>query len=209
MSVTVGAVETPPEVRPITTRLEAALNNAERDFHQAQAKAKEDALKDMEKMLRSEQKKKNSLISTDLEVRIAALTKDIALLKDEPLLKATGLDAKIKKMELTEEEWAAIPAQILKLDAKDQRSNTKIRIAAGELYFIVPHPTDTWKNQATGENLTWRGNANGEMKLMIRCGEKESNDLFVNEVGSLTLGPNDKGCGDNEGSLRVKILRVH
>ena len=77
------------------------------------------------------------------------------------------------------------------------------------MYFIVAHPTDTWKNQPNGETLTWRGNKNGEMKLMIRCGEKQINDLFVTEVGSLTLGPNDDKCGDNEGSIRVKILRIH
>ena len=209
MAVTMCAVEIPPEGRPITTRLEAALSNAERDFHQVQAKAKEDAVKDLEKLLKTELKKKASLISTDLEVRIAALTKDIALLKDEPLLKATELDAKISRKELTEEEWATLPAQILKLDAKDSRNNTKIKIAAGDLYFIVPHPTDTWKSQPTSESLTWRGNINGEMKVIIRCGEKEVPGLFVNEVGPLTLGPNDKACGDNEGSIRVKILRVH
>lgn len=209
MMFTMCAVEIPPEVRPITVRLDAALTDAERAFHLAQAKAKEDALKDMEKLLKAEQKKKLSLISTDLEVRIATLNKDIALLKDEPLLKATELNAKISRKEFTDEEWAAVPAQILKLDAKDPRSSSKIKVAAGELYFVVPHPSDTWKNQTAGESLTWRGNANGDMKLMIRCGEKELHDLFVNEVGLLTLGPNDKICGDNDGSLRVKILRVH
>lgn len=209
MTLTLGAVEISPEVRPIATRLETALGDAERAFHQAQAKAKEDALRDLEKLLRAEQRKKNSLISADLEIRIAALIKDIALLKDEPLLKATDLNSKISKMELTEDEWSAVPAQIIKLDAKDSRGNTKIKIGVGELYFIVPHPTDTWKSQPTSESLTWAGNGHREMKLMIRCGEREISGLFVSEVGPLTLGPNDKVCSDNEGSLRVKILRVH
>lgn len=205
----VTAVEIPPEVRPITSRLDAALSEAERLCHVAQAKAKEDAVKEMEKLLKAEQKKKASLIKIDLEVRIAALTKDIALLKDEPLLQATALDTKISKKELTDDDWASIPGQTLNLDAKEPRSSSKIKVAAGELYFIVPHPSDTWKNQPSGESLTWRGKDGGDMKLMIRCGEKEITGLFVNEIGLLTLGPNDKGCGDNEGSIRVKIIRVH
>jgi len=208
-SLALTAVEIPPEVRPITTKLDAALSEAERVCHVSQAKAKEDAVKEMEKLLKAEKKKKASLISTDLEVRIAALTKDIALLKDEPLLQATELDTKISKKEFTEEDWAAIPAQSLKLDAKEPRSNTKIKVAAGELYFIVPHPTDAWKNQPTGESFTWRGKDDGDMKLMIRCGEKEIPGLFVSETGLMTMGPNDKGCGDNEGSIRIKIIRVH
>jgi len=203
------AVEIPPEVRPITTKLDAAVSEAERLCHVTQAKAMEDAVKEMEKLLKAESKKKASLISTDLEVRIAALTKDIALLKDEPLWQATALDAKISKKELTEDEWAAIPGQTLKVDAKEPRSTTKIKVAPGELYFIVPHPTDTWKNYAAGDILTWRGNEKNEMKLMIRCGEKDITGLFVSETGLLTMGPNDKGCGDNEGFIRVKIIRVH
>lgn len=208
-SLAVMAVEIPPEVRPITSRLDAALSEAERLCHVAQAKAKEDAVKEMEKLLKAESKKKASLIRTDLEVRIAALTKDIALLKDEPLLQATELDTKISKSDLTEDDWTSIPGQTLNLDAKESRSSSKIKVAAGELYFIVPHPSDTWKNQASGDSLTWRGKDGGDMKLMIRCGEKEITGLFVNEMGLLTLGPNDKGCGDNEGSIRVKIIRVH
>ena len=208
-SLAVMAVEIPPEVRPIMSRLDAALSEAERLCHVAQAKAKEDAVKEMEKLLKAEQKKKASLIRTDLEVRIAALTKDIALLKDEPLLQATELDIKISKKEMTEDDWASIPGQTLNLDAKEPRSSSKIKVAASELYFIVPHPSDTWKNQASGESLTWRGKDGADMKLMIRCGEKEITGLFVNEIGLLTLGPNDKGCGDNEGSIRVKIIRVH
>lgn len=203
------AVEIPQEVRPITTRLDAALSEAERLCHVTQAKAKEDAVKEMDKLLKAEQKKKVSLIRTDLEVRIAALTKDIALLKDEPLLRATELDTKIRMKELTEEDWASIPGQTLNLEAKDSRSSSKIKVAAGELYFIVPHPSDTWKNQASGDSLTWRGKDGGDMKLVIRCGEKEITGLFVNEIGLLTLGPKDKSCGDNEGSIRVKIIRVH
>lgn len=203
------AVEAPPEVRPITARLDAALSEAERTWHLTQAKAKEDAVRDMEKLLKAERKKKASLITTDLEVRIAALNKEIPLLKDEPLLQATKLETKITKKELTEDEWTEISAQTLKLDAQESRSSTKIKVAAGELYFIVPHPTDTWKSHPVNESLTWQGNAKDEMKLMIRCGEKEISGLFVSEAGLLTLGPNDKACGDNEGFIRVKIIRVH
>jgi hypothetical protein len=209
LACSLAAVETPPELKPLLAKQDAAIASAEKAFHQAQAQAKEDTLKEFEKLLKAEQKKKKySTLAADLELRIPVLTKEIALLRDEALLKATELNEKLIKNELTEEQWSAIPAAVLEIDALEARNPVGIRINAGDLYFIAPHPNDTWKGGGGPEAYNWKGKADGWMKLIIRCGEKVNEGLFVTETGSLTIGPSDDRCEDNVGQIRVKIMRL-
>lgn len=210
VTCSLSALEIPAEERPIFAMLDADLAEADRSYHISQAEAKETAIKGLEKLLKAEQqKKKISPLASDLEVRIEELRREAALLRDEPLLKANQIDEKIRKKEFTEDEWKAIPASIFTVDAKEPRNPTKFTVTAGQLYYVVPNPVDLWWG-GVGDKLTWKGKADGWMKLVIMCGEKEIVDkLFVAETGPLNFGPHDNTCGDNTGAIRVKILRIH
>jgi hypothetical protein len=196
------------EVKQVIARHDAALALEERNYHVAQAKVKEAAVKELEKLLRSERRRKGSLLIPDLESRIAVFTREIALLKDEVLFQVTRRDELLRHNALTEEEWNAAPGTIFTLDAKEPRNPTKIRVEQGALYHILPHPTDTWQAGPGKAKVTYLGDKAGTMKLVIRCGEKINADFFVSEAGILTLGAEETAFGDNVGSLRVKLVRL-
>lgn len=203
------AVEVPAEVKPVLSKLDAGLAEAEKDWHVAQAKLKEETAKELDKMLKVERKKKTSALAIDLEARIQALTREAALLRDEPLLQANGIEEKLRAKTFTVEDWDALQVPVLTLDSKEPRNPTKIKVAMGDLYLVVPHPTDTWQANADWEKVDFRGNKEGHMRMIVRCGEKEVDGFFVSETGPLTIGPKDEKCGDNVGAIRVKIIRVH
>lgn len=203
------AVEAPPEVKPVLAKLDAGLAEAERDWHLAQAKLKEEALKELDKMLKAERKKKASTLAIDLEARIQALGREAALLRDEPLLQANRIEEKLRTKSFTVEDWDAIPVPVLTLESRESRTAAKIKVAAGDLYLIAPHPTDVWRAHPEMEKVDFRGDKEGHMRMLVRCGEKEVDGFFVSETGPLTIGPKDDKCGDNLGSIRVKIIRVH
>ena len=204
-----AAVEAPPEVKPVLAKLDTGLADAEKDWHVAQAKLKEEAVKELDKMLKVERKKKASAIAIDLEARVQALTREAALLRDEPLLQANKIEEKLRAKTFSVEEWDAIQVPVLTLDAKEPRTPAKIKVAAGDLYLVVPHPTDIWQASPDLPKVDFRGGNEGLMRLLVRCGEKEVDGFFVSETGPLTLGPKDDRCGDNVGAIRAKILRVH
>ena len=204
-----AAAEPPAELRPALARLDSALSAADKAYHEAQAKAKEEAVKDFDKLLKAERKKSVPLLTVELDQRILALNKEIALLRDEPLMKATTIDAEIARKEYTAAEWDALPAMVFTVDAKESRNNTRITVGPGQLYYVVPHPEDTWQSNTGATRSGWRGEILEFMKLQIWCGEKLNDTLFVSETGPLTLGPKDTRFGDNLGSIRVKIFRIH
>ena len=106
MSLSLIAVETPPEIKPLLAKQDAALAAAERAYHQAQAQAKEDTVKEFEKLLKAEQKKKKcSTLAADLELGIPALVQEIALLRDEAMLTAKELLLKRQSGLLASQDW--------------------------------------------------------------------------------------------------------
>jgi hypothetical protein len=208
-NLTVSAVETPPELKPILARMDVQLAEAERALHQAQAKAREDTIKEFEKLLKVERKRKGSTLAIELESRILILTNEANHLRDEPLLKAEALDEKIRTKTLTEDDWEAIPVAPLEVSAKEARTSTKVKLAQGDLYLIVPHPGDTWQASASYPKVTFLGGQDRFMRLLVMVGEKELATWLVAEPGVLTLGPKDDRTNDNVGAIRVKIIRVH
>lgn len=208
VALTLNAVDISPEIQPVLTKLDLAMADAERACHKAQAQADEDAIKELEKLLRAERRKKTSTLAPALVARIELLNRDIVRLKDEPLMRATKLETQIARQELNEETWDALAAQPFTVEAGERHNRTKITVAPGELYLVVPHPTDTWGRKDSGK-ITWRGTADGSMKLVIRCDTTRLDSLFVSEPGLLTLSALSESPRDNHGSIRVKIIRVH
>ena len=207
-STHLAAEDIPPEVRQILARHDTALAIEERNYHVAQAKAKEDAVKELEKLLKVERRRKGSTLVADLEARVAAFEKEIVLLKDEALFQVTKLDELLRKKALTDEAWNAAPGSVFTLDAKEPRNPTKIRVEQGAVYYVLPHPTDTWQAGPGKPKVTYLGDKGGAMKLVIRSGEKVNTEFFVSETGNLTLGAEETAFGDNVGTLRVKIVRL-
>lgn len=210
LAIALPAVETPPEVKPILARMDAQLADAERTLHQTQAKAREDAIKELEKLLKVERKRKGSTLAIDLESRIQILTNEAVRLRDEAQLRAETLAEKLRLGTLTDEEWQAIQAPELEVSAKESRTNTKLKLALGDTYLVVPNPVDTWQASPTFPKVTYAGaKDNRFMCLQVFVGEKESPTWLVSEPGMLTLGPKDDRLNDDLGSIRVKIIRVH
>ena len=206
----VFAVETPPEIRGVLQRREAARAEADKVLHEAQAKANDEAVKELEKLLKAEKKKKVQPLTTTLEQRIEALNKESALLRDERLLQATAINERLSRKEFTAEEWDAVQGQVLvTVAAKESRTGVKVTMGPGELHLLVPHPDDLWQNNAQTPKAGWQGSVDGSMKLVVYLGEKVSDSLFVSDTNALALGPKDTACSDNLGTIRVKLLRVH
>ncbi len=209
LSSGVVAAEPPPEIKAVLIKRDAARGEAEKAYHEAQAKADDDAIKEFEKLLKLEKKKKVPLLTTELDQRIQALTKEAALLRDELLMTANAIDERIKRKEFTVEDWDALVAPVVTVLATEACNATKVTIGPGQLYYIVPHPDDLWQAAPTMPKTGWEGDKDGLMKLVSYSGEKQSDGLFISEAGPLSLGAKDSHFGDNSGSLRVKIFRVH
>ncbi len=204
------AVETPPEIKGVLLRRDAARAEADKALHEAQAKANDEAVKELEKLFKAEKKKKIQPLATELEQRIQALNKESALLRDERLLQATAINERLARKEFTAEEWDAVQAQVsVTVQAKELHTGVKATMGPGELYLLVPHPDDLWQNNAETPKIGWQGHVDGSMKLIVYLGEKIGDSLFVSDTNALSLGPKDSACGDNLGTIRVKLLRVH
>ena len=164
----VFAVETPPEIRGVLQRREAARAEADKVLHEAQAKANDEAVKELEKLLKAEKKKKVQPLTTTLEQRIEALNKESALLRDERLLQATAINERLSRKEFTAEEWDAVQGQVLvTVAAKESRTGVKVTMGPGELHLLVPHPDDLWQNNV----VLWAGPKTHLVHYPLRRGE--------------------------------------
>lgn len=131
---------------------------------------------------------------------------------------------------LTPEQWEAAPGVEVPVSAA-RRNDTGIVARPDERYLIIPHPTDLWLGDnrpnpaggVMGTQVDWRGLAEGESNpqrhmIMAWCvGEWADGKLTyvfsepivsTESEGALMLGCQDHGLFDNEGAIRVKIIRV-
>lgn len=210
--------EDPPEVRAVITRMEKAIAEAETTSLLAQGKAMEAAAKDLEKLLARE--KKGSDLAVELKTRIDQLNAEAALLKDQPLYRAVQIEKALAAGTFTVKEWNAVVTDMqVTIDAKEEWTQTKFRMQEGEIWLIVPHPSDTWTGHVGNEMVNYlghKGDVKGGMRLAIRIGDKDKGRVVSNRsfllrsgAGALYLGCADSGdWGDNGGAIKVKLLKV-
>jgi len=194
-----------------------ALAKAKTDWHLAQAKIKEGIAKDLEKLYSTENKKKDSTLATELRRRIDLLNAEIVLLKDEPMMYASEINKVLIEGSFLASEWDNVATEtMITVDGKEEWTDTKIKINAGEVWLVVPNPGDTWKGNAAMSAVGYLGFKGqpmpGAMRLTIKIGETvQSSTSFIlaTDSGRLMLGNQDeKDWSDNSGTMRVKLLRI-
>lgn len=202
------ATEIPSEIKAVQARLDAARSAAEKEMYEAKIKANEEAIKDLEKLLKAERKKDIPLLTVELDQRMQALTQEMAELRDDKMIRAKAIAQRVRFKEYTAEEWESVVSPVFTVSATEARNATKLTILAGQVFLIVPHPADRWQSSGGASPCDWKGDVEGGMRLMSYSGDKSSDNLFITEPGVLTLGGVDTDFHDNKGNLRVKLIRV-
>jgi len=194
-----------------------ALAKAKTDWHLAQAKIKEGVIKDLEKLYGTENKRKNSMLAPELRRRIDLLNAEVVMLKDEPMMYAIEVNKMLVEGSFVASEWDNVATEtIITVDGKTEWTDTKIKINAGNVWLLVPHPDDTWKGNTAMSSVGYLGFKGqpmlGAMRLTIKVGETlqpSTSFILSTDNGRLMLGNQDeKDWSDNSGSMRVKLLRI-
>ncbi len=209
LSLSLAAAEQPAELRSILAKADAANEVAKRDFHLAQAKAKEVGVKEMEKLLTQEKKKKNSPLVEPLESYLSLWKREVTELKDETFMRAKEIAGALERGSYSAADWDALTGTMLTIEAKAEWTDAKTKVEPGELWLVVPNPDDKWAAGGGMGGVDWRGTKEGAMRLNFKLNETVTSGPFIEGTGRLYLGPNDqKDFSDNSGSMRVKLIRV-
>lgn len=132
-------------------------------------------------------------------------------------LKVTKIP-KIDIDKLTAEIWAQAPGKEIKVSGS-KFTDTKVELVVGEEYVVLPHPTDKWSwgkgNWTYKGDKTYKGRLQDEADVMAllfkvnQTGEWKalSNEPITGE-GIIYFGPNDDQVNDNNGFVRIKIVRI-
>lgn len=120
--------------------------------------------------------------------------------------------AKIDYEALTAEQWDSVQAATVIVQAS-AHMDTRIEVASGQLFMLLPHPGDRWRCGENGD-VDFKGYAERSGKvfdagrLIWRIGEiKNRYDARIESPGRLYLqSASDKP--DLAGQIRVKILRL-
>lgn len=207
-SEVVSATEIPAEIKAVNLRLDAARLAAEKELYQAKIKANEEAIKELEKLVKAERKKSIPRLTVELNQRIQALTLEVAELHDDKMMRAKVITQRLRNKEYSVDEWEAVISPIFTVSGTAPSTATKLPISAGQVYLVVPHPGDGWQASGDVPACDWRGYPDGTMRLQWFLGEKNGDQLFISEPGLLVLGGFDADHKDNQGSIRVKLIRV-
>jgi hypothetical protein len=114
---------------------------------------------------------------------------------------------------MTGKEWDEIPGEPIVVLATKASTDTSITLSADDTYVLVPNPVDQWTCGPADKYTKVRWDA-GEQHLCWKVGNgammstTEKDGLIVRGEGALVLMGADANCGDNWGSVRVKIVRA-
>ncbi len=132
---------------------------------------------------------------------------------------------------LTASQWDKLKGRMATVNARVDRFDPGIALAAGETVRVVPHPTDQWSivlNSWSAENkktsCNWRGYQGpqyffrsmtaklGALMVWIETGEKQ-NAGIVKGPGRVYFSPQMSAFygsgGDRNGTMRVKLVAVN
>ncbi len=131
-----------------------------------------------------------------------------------PALTEAAVPMLLKQIpKLKSADWAALPGLEIKVLATAQKTETGITLADGDVYVVVPHPTDQWTQGPVAKytKTTWN---TGELDLRWFAGKESTNtaeksdNCIVRGEGAFLLGHGDANAGDNWGFIRVKIVKI-
>lgn len=158
-----------------------------------------------------------------VEIKGKALKGVSALTKKEiakPSTPSVIVDlSKLDFDKLTKEQWDAIKGFEFVVEANDPL-DTKIDIAAGDQYLVIPWKGDRWLEDKTNPNCpdaNWKGKVamykgHPLMALCFKIGDGKKitpvSKVPMQDAGRLYLLPNGDNYDVNKGSIRVKILKL-
>ena len=126
---------------------------------------------------------------------------------------AIALNKAIKAGQITDEQWNAIGSDPLTVNASGL-FDTGIVAKKGEVYVVVPSPTDTWTGSANKlaeyPLVTYLGSKTvaGQMAMQVKIESNIMDSFMTVGEGRILVGPNDSKPGDNGGQIRIKIIKV-
>ncbi len=115
-------------------------------------------------------------------------------------------------------EWDKLGGMAVIVDSHALVMDPGIVLKDGESVVVVPHPADTWtlgSGPTDSKPMTWQGDIHkdpgGTLRwggLYVALGDDSQPCGVIDGVGKLLLKCNDSGAQDNQGRIRVKILKL-
>lgn len=159
-------------------------------------------------------KRYNLVLLCVLFVLLCAAHKSVGAEPVVPALTEAAVPMLLKQIpKLKAGDWAALPGLEIKVLATVQKTETGITLAGGDVYVVVPHPTDVWTQGPVAKYTKTVWNT-GELDLRWFVGKDSTNtaesidNCIVRGEGALLLGHGDANAGDNWGFIRVKIVKI-
>jgi hypothetical protein len=115
---------------------------------------------------------------------------------------------RLKDGTYTAEEWNKLVAPKVSVPATHEQTPTDYVLRKGDIYVVVPCPTDEWTgNVSFGKPTGYQGNG-GYLRLRVMVGDLFMKGFVAEGEGKLILSPFDQDYGDNSGAVRVKIIKI-
>lgn len=116
---------------------------------------------------------------------------------------------RLKDGTYTAEEWNKLVAPKVSVPAIHEQTLTDYVLRKGDIYLVVPCPTDEWSgNVSFGKTVGYQGNSGGFLRLRVMVGDLIVKGFVAEGEGKLILSPFDQDYGDNSGAVRVKIIKI-
>ncbi|MBA3684236.1 MAG: hypothetical protein H0W72_03240 [Planctomycetes bacterium] len=119
---------------------------------------------------------------------------------------------------LTAAEWDKLGGMAATVDSRTGTVDTGVLLKDKDQVVVVPHPADPWtlgSGPMDSKPMTWQGDVHkdpgGRLRwgcLYVTLGEDSHPCGLIEGPGKLVLKCNDSGVHDNQGRIRVKILKV-
>jgi hypothetical protein len=161
--------------------------------------------------------------------QLSGLTKERVVKRSAEIEKQLPLDLdNVDWNALTASQWDRLKGRMVAVNARVDRFDPGITLAAGEVVRVLPHPTDqwtivldNWNSEGKKASCDWRGYSGqrnfsgggsfnpGALLVWIETGERR-NAGVVKGPGRVYFSPQilDWGTGDRSGIIRVKLVPV-
>jgi hypothetical protein len=188
-------------------RYDKAAADAKKAFEAKCAEAAEVARKELMKI--QEQETRAGRLETALAIK-AEIERLPEKAEPAAALSYPDIAKRIKDGTYTAEEWNKLVApKVVSVPANHEQTVTEYVLKRGDIYLVVPCPTDEWLgNTFIGKPTNYLGNSAGFLRLRVMVGDLFMKGFVAEGEGKLILSPYDTDYGDNGGGVRVKILKV-
>jgi len=199
----------PSTAKQTVERYDKAAAEAKKTFDAAIVKAADAARKDLTKIQESETKAGRLETAMAVKNQIDRLPNAESTAFEIPKL-YLDLEERIETGTVTATEWRDLPGTKFRVEASAILDLTKIVLKKGDLFIVVPCPTDKWAGSIDYPMVNYLGTngSNTGMRLQVKVGDTAMKAFMAEGEGVLSMRANDTQPAGNPGSVTVKIIRI-